>query len=355
MRLLTFEQIQAMNGNGSSMRTILKHFIDKGASVYLLHEHIAKNTERYFLVDYDGLKIPLRSYNLSFFSIYNSHLGRTITSNKLSSYQMLVNWDISTPDTQKYSDMPSAVDFMSKHPQVVIKPRTGTGGAGITTGIRTEKELQTAVVQAQLVDEEVLIQQQVEGEDYRLLFIDYKFVAAVKRVPATITGDGKRSVLQLIKDSNAEISMLWSNIRKGITGADITLGSISKTPIKEVISARGKDFLEHIPARGEDLQVVDKANVSLGGQTHDVTDIVNKDLTDKLSAILRNIAMPLCGIDVLSTDIVNTSDNQASYVIELNGAPGLRLHELPAKGQPRQVCSLLTESLIKHYRQIQSS
>jgi D-alanine-D-alanine ligase-like ATP-grasp enzyme len=352
MKMLTFDEISAMKGNGATVRTVLKYFIDKGATVYLLHESSQGIKERYFVVHYKDLEIPLSAHNLEFFSVYNSLLGCRILFDKFNAYHALTAWNIPAPATLLYTDDVDSDSFIKEHGAIVVKPRDGAHGAGITTDVRSYSALQSAVERAKNIKPEVLIQKQIAGDDHRLLFIDYNFVAAVKRVPATITGDGVQSVRQLVETSNAEKSILWSNIRSGVENADTSQGSTSKTPVEEIIAAKGKDFLEHIPKTGEPVRLLNKANVSLGGQTYDVTNSINHELIDRLSFLLKKFGVPFCGVDVLSADITSSLKDEKSYVIELNLAPGLRLHEHPAQGQPRHVCAMIAESLIKHYRNL---
>lgn len=339
-----------MKGNGSSMRTVLKCFLSKGASVYLVHENISTTTERYFLVKYRELEIPLRAFDLNFYSVFNSHMARSITHDKLNATKILSAWNIPTPATILYSEESDAEAFLAKYSTCVVKPSEGAHGEGITTDITNTTALQKAIIRAQTFDGQVLIQQQVAGFDHRLLFMNYEFIAAVKRSPAYIVGDGSHTVSEIVESSNAKISALWKDIRNGVATADAARGSISKTPLAEIIAARGEEFLTRIPGNGEKVQLLDKSNVSLGGQTKDITDQVNKELTDTLSNLLRKINLPLCGVDVLSEDISSPPSQNLSYVIELNAAPGLRLHELPTEGQPRNVCAMMAESLIAYYR-----
>lgn len=339
-----------MKGNGSSMRNVLKYFIDQGATVYLLHEEVHELTERLFIVKYQELTIPLRAYKLNFYSVHNSAFAQLITSNKLKSQSVLDAWEIPGPSTLVYTNLETAKTFIDQHGACVVKPIKGAHGDGITIGIKDTDSLQAAIQAAQAIYPEVLIQQQVAGDDHRLLFIDYRFVAAVKRIPAYAIGDGLNTVQQLVDNSNAKIKALWRDVRNGVDDADTSRGSTSPTPIDEIIAAKGKAILDQVPANGEKVQLLDKANVSLGGQTQDITDQVNTELTDKISELLRNISLPFCGVDVLSTDIGSSLDQHRSYVIELNAAPGLRLHELPTYGEPRQVCAMMAESLIAYYR-----
>lgn len=352
MQVLTIEQIRAMKGNGASMRMVLEYFIGQGAAIYLLGEHTDNITERFFLVQYEELRIPLRAYNLSFYSVYNSALAQAITSDKLKSYSMLTAWSISTPETLLFSDNSSAGVFIDQYGPCVVKPAEGAHGDGITLGVSEAAMLQPALARAQIVYPQVLIQRQIVGNDHRLLFVDYEFVAAVKRLPASIVGDGRRSIRQIVEANNTQKSALWADIRSGVASADQTSGSTSKTPIDEIFTVHGAEFLERVPLAEEVVQLLNKANVSLGGQTEDVTDQVNGELAAQLSELLKHLGLPLCGIDVISTDITSPPAGHQSYVIELNSAPGLRLHELPAVGQPHHVCAMVAESLINYYRNL---
>ncbi len=354
MQQLNYEQIAAMKGNGSSMRTVLKCFIDMGATVSLLYEDLGAITERYFLVEYEGLTIPLRAYKLNFYSVFNSALAQAITSDKQRSQAILTTWELPTPETVTADDNAATHGLLAVHDRLVVKPRRGAHGDGITINVTDQAALNRAVQHAQLICPDVLVQQQVTGDDHRLLFIDYQFVAAVKRTPASTQGDGIHTVRQLVEASNQQKETLWASIRDGITGADSTPGSISKTPLGEIVAARGETFLDQVPTDGENVQLLDKANVSLGGQTQDITDQVDRQLTDSLTSVLRQIDLPFCGVDVISTDINSTTEEQKSYIIELNAAPGLRLHETPAKGQSRPVCAMMAKALIRHYRSIRA-
>lgn len=349
MHKLQLADIAGMKGNGSSTRGVLKCLLDKGADVYLLQEGPGSPPERFFLVKYDNLQIPLRTYKLNFYSVLNSHLAVKITSNKQTSASVLQAYGVPTPQTLLYEDSAQAESFLAQHSTCVVKPRQGSHGEGITMGVKDVAGLHAAVTTAQEISSEVLIQPQVTGEDFRLLFINYKFVAAVKRLPAFTTGDGKNTVRQLVESSNQKISELWKDILAGKQDADSTRGSISKTPLEEIVASHGEEFLNSVPAVGEQVTLVDKANVSLGGQTVDVTDSVNHELARQLTNMLETLGLPLCGVDVLSSDIGNDPDKGKSMVIELNASPGLRLHELPSQGTPRPVYKMVADALVDYY------
>lgn len=341
-----------MRGNGSSMRIILWYFISKGAVIELIDEELGKDIERFFIVHYDGFKIPLHSYSLNFHSVFNSAIALTITNDKLKTNAIMDAWGIPTPATMLYKDIKDAENFIAKNGLSLIKPRVGAHGDGITLSINDKITLEKAVIKAQTIHPDVLLQQQVSGKDYRLLFIDYKFVAAVERRPASVIGDGVSTIRDLIGSSNNKKSVLRAEIRSGVIGADESRGSISKTPVDEVVAAKGEAYLEIIPKKNQSITVLDKANVSLGGETFDVTDNINNELCKNISEMLQHIGLPLCGVDVLSTDISSPLSENQSKVIEINSAPGLRLHEFPTEGQQRRVCAMIAESLITYHKNI---
>lgn len=349
MKKLTFLEISAMKGNGSSVRTVLKCFIDMGADIYLIYELPEKPIDRYFLVKYDGLTIPLRAYKLNFYCVFNSALSYVITSDKLRSQAVLEAWNIPVPKMIKYRNS-EAGSFLAEYAPIVVKPRRGAHGDGITVDVKKIETMNWAVLLASKFSNDVLLQQYVHGEDYRLLFVNYKFIAAVKRTPASVVGNGKSSILELVEASNADKSMIWKQVYGAAAEAAQVRGSISKTPVEEIVAARGEAFLSFVPAKGENVKLLDKANVSLGGQTMDVTDEVNNDLVRGIEIMLRALGLTLCGVDVLSTDITSRPEDDKSFVIELNSAPGLRLHELPLQGESRPVCQYIADSLIEYYR-----
>lgn len=354
MKSVTYEDIQAMKGNGSSTRGVLNYFLKLGATVELAYENDQEGIERYYIVTYDGLRIPLRASKLNFYSGLNSLLAQTITTDKAKTSAILNACKLPTPFTVKYESSLDTNSLISKYSSLVVKPLEGAHGEGITVGVKTHEQLRAAVHSAQKIDQEVLVQQFVSGDDHRVLFVNYAFAAAVRRTPAAIVGDGTHTIRQLVENRNADKAKLWQDIRSGALDADTTRGSISKTPIEEIVAARGEAFLETVPKRGAEVRILDKANVSLGGQTEDVTDLVNTKLIDAISNLLRDINLPICGVDIMSTDISSDPEDGKSYIIELNAAPGLRLHELPMLGEPKKVCALVAESIIQYYRSMET-
>lgn len=342
---VTYTDLCSFRKLGSSARLVLKECINRGAEVYLLYDDEAG--ERFFSIYYEDLIIPLRSNNLNLYTLLNSRYANAITTDKLKTYVHLLQNDIPTPKTVLYSDEKHALDFMTEHGRVVVKPLDGAHGEGITMHVETIEDLSKAVTHARQISEQVLLQKELLGDDFRLLFIDYAFVAAVKRVPAFVIGTGTETVAELVEQENNRKSQLLADLSSGKIDDSQALGSISTTPLEEIVSARGEDFLAYIPQANEHVALVDKANVSLGGQTVDVTDQVSADLVKKIESVMRAYDLALCGVDVLSTDISSSTD---SSVIEINSAPGLRLHECPYEGAKREISSLVVDKMIEKSR-----
>lgn len=354
MQQVDYKTVTAMLGNGSSMRGVLRCFAEKGAKIFVLYDQKnANHRERYFLVKYEELTIPLRAYRLNFTSSLNSLLAQTITTDKGKTWIVAKAYNLPVPETEKFVSYDFANSFLRRFHSVVVKPAKGSHGNGITVGIEDKGVLKQAVSEAQRLCPDVLIQQHIKGEDYRLLFVDYTFVAAVRRSPAEIVGDGTHTIHELVSSSNEERRKQWYAVRDGSLDGDKIVGSMSMTPLVEIERARGKAFLGTVPALGETVKLLDKANVSLGGQTEDVTDIVNTDLCKRIEKLLRSIDLPLCGVDIMSTDIASSPSEGKSFLIELNAAPGLRLHESPTIGTQRPVCGLVADALIRKYRAVQ--
>ena len=350
-REIDFNDVAALKSNSTDIRDVLKCFFDRGAKVFLLYESPQSDgtIERFFLVRYENILIPLRGYKLSFYCVLNSALAHVITSDKVKTQALLEAWGAPVPETIYYTSLDEARSFIKRHGSIVVKPHRGSRGDGITVGVSNDIELDRALSAAKAVYSKVLLQQHVRGDDYRLVFINHEFVAAAKRAPASVTGDGTKSVQELIDAHNAIVDDYMEGMRNG-SQEPSSLGHTKKIPINEVIATRGSEILGRVPGRGETVRLLDKANVSLGGLTKDVTDSVNRELIDDIAGLLRNLGLAFCGVDVLSTDIASSPGEGRTYIIEINAAPGLRMHEMPAEGEPRHLSAMVTDALVDYYR-----
>ena len=195
---------------------------------------------------------------------------------------------------------------------VVVKPARGEQGNGISVDLRTTEDLETAIRRARRFCPDVLIEERVDGEDLRLIVIDYRLVAAAVRRPPVIVGTGQHTLLTLIDKYNRR--------RAAATGGEGCLPIDAET--KRCIHLAGLD-LEDVPHAGRKVAVRKTANLHTGGTITDVTDRLHPDLAAVGAEAAKALDIPVTGLDLMVPDI-----SQADYwIIEANERPGLANHE----------------------------
>jgi GNAT-family acetyltransferase (TIGR03103 family) len=202
--------------------------------------------------------------------------------------------------------------FMKRHGRVVVKPRRGEQGAGISVDVRDEDHLREAVAAAAHVCEEVLIEELVEGDDLRLIVIDYEVVAAAVRRPAHITGTGTNTVAELIDKQ--------SRRRAAATGGESRIPVDAET--RRCVAAAGY-CMDDVPDQGVHIDVRKTANLHTGGTIHDVTADLHPDLARAAREAARMLEIPVVGFDFM----VPSVQGPDYHVIEANERPGLANHE----------------------------
>ncbi len=210
-----------------------------------------------------------------------------MAQNKRAANSFLRNCGIPVPAQESFVDIKQAARFLGKYRKIVVKPASQWGGHGVSVAVRTLAELRCAINSARKYEEDVILEQYVPGDDFRLIFIDFKFVAAIRRRPAVITGDGHSSVAALIKQFN--------RIEK-------KLDPSHKIPIdSETLRAlriKGVTF-KTVPAKGVRVQVRLNANYHTGGTVDVVTDKVGNRLLALGKKVARHVGIPVMGIDFL--------------------------------------------------------
>jgi cyanophycin synthetase len=220
---------------------------------------------------------------------------------------------------------------------LVIKPVGGNHGRGITVGIENLEDAIVAFHAAKEVSSAVIVEKMIVGEDYRLLVINNVLVAASKRTPAHVIGDGKSTVRELVDVVN-------SDPRRGYGHENvltqITINDLTKSILK------GEGYTEDsVIAEGEMLILKDTANLSTGGTAEDVTDIVHPANVSMAERISKIIDLDICGIDIMTTDISQPLADTGGAVLEVNAGPGFRMHLAPTKGLPRNVAGHVIDKL----------
>ena len=220
---------------------------------------------------------------------------------------------------------------------LVIKPVNANHGKGATINIKTKEEAFEALDEAQKYSRAVIVEKFIEGFDFRLLVINYKLVAAAKRTPAYIIGDGKSSVQTLIDALN-------SDPRRGY-GHEKMLTTVKVDGMTlNILSEKGLILDSVLPA-GEVLYLKSTANLSTGGTATDVTDLVHPSNVFLAERIARIIGLDICGIDIMAPDLTVPLQESGGAVLEVNAAPGFRMHTAPTEGLPRNVAAPVIDML----------
>jgi len=203
-------------------------------------------------------------------------------------------------------------EFVKRCGRIVVKPARGEQGRGISVGLSDPQEVESAIAMAKAVSDTVLLEEYVDGEDLRLVVINYRVVAAAIRRPPTIVGDGERSVRDLIAAQ--------SRRRAAATGGESRIPLDAET--ERTLREAGFGFDDVLPV-DEQVAVRKTANLHTGGTIHDVTDIIDPALVDAAVMAARAIDIPVTGIDLM----VKSPSRPDYAFIEANERPGLANHE----------------------------
>lgn len=220
---------------------------------------------------------------------------------------------------------------------VVVKPMYGNHGNGVFTFLQTEKAVAEAFAKAQAINEEVLVEKQVIGNDYRLLVVGREVAAAAHRIPACIVGDGQRSIAELVEDANKD--------PKRGTGHELPLTKLTLDETSLAVLEEKGLSPASVPKAGEVIALRHTANLSTGGTAEDVTEEVHPEIKAMAVRAARTIGLDVAGIDIVAKDISQPLEVSGAMVIEVNASPGLRMHLYPQKGQPRDVAGLIVNHL----------
>ena len=220
---------------------------------------------------------------------------------------------------------------------LVFKPLDGNHGKGATINVQTMEEAEAAFEYAQKYSRRVIIERFITGYDFRILVIDHKMVAAALRVPAHVTGNGVNTVQELIDIENQDP-------RRGY-GHENVLTEIIVDRDTEDLLAKNNYTLESVIPNGEVLYLKSTANLSTGGTSIDVTDLVHPENVFTSERISRVIGLDICGIDIMAPNLTHPFSENGGVVLEVNAAPGFRMHLAPSEGLPRNVAAPVIDML----------
>ncbi len=220
---------------------------------------------------------------------------------------------------------------------LVIKPIDGNHGKGNTTNITTWEQALQAFEAAKSYSRSVIVERFIVGFDFRILVINYKFICAALRTPASVVGDGAQTIRRLIEETNKDP-------RRGF-GHEKVLTQITIDQFTQKMLDEKNYTLETVPPAGELVLLKPTANLSTGGTSTDVTDLVHPDNIFMCERIARIIGLDICGIDIMAPDLQNPISLNGGAVLEVNAAPGFRMHIEPAEGLPRNVAEPVVDML----------
>ncbi|MCG9899844.1 MAG: cyanophycin synthetase [Hydrotalea sp.] len=220
---------------------------------------------------------------------------------------------------------------------LVIKPIDGNHGKGNTTNITTWEQALKAFEAAKQYSRSVIVERFITGFDFRILVINSKFICAALRTPASVIGDGVHSIQWLIDQTNLDP-------RRGY-GHEKVLTQITVDQFTQKMLDEKNYTLETIPAKGELVLLKPTANLSTGGTSTDVTDEVHPANVFMCERIAKIIGLDICGIDIMAQDLRTPITENGGAVLEVNAAPGFRMHIEPAEGLPRNVAEPVIDML----------
>jgi cyanophycin synthetase len=220
---------------------------------------------------------------------------------------------------------------------IVTKPVDGNHGKGATTNIRDWEGAVTGLAAAKKYSRGVIVEKFITGKDHRVLVIDYRYVAAAVRKPAAVTGDGKHTIRELIDITNQDP-------RRGY-GHEKVLTQISIDDFLMEMLNREELTLETVPEKGREVVLKPTANLSTGGTSIDITDMVHPDNIFMCERIARIVGLDICGIDIMAEDLSTPVKENGGAVLEVNAAPGFRMHIEPTEGLPRNVAEPVIDML----------
>ncbi|MEF2551670.1 cyanophycin synthetase [Aurantimonas sp. A2-1-M11] len=269
-------------------------------------------------------------------------IGHSIADDKEWTKQILSDAGVPVPRGQvcySVEDAQEAADWIGW--PVVTKPLSGNHGRGVTTDIANAEDLkagfEAALARVRDSSGAVIVESYIKGEDHRMLVIGGKLVAAARRRPAHVTGDGKNTIQQLIDIEN-------SDPRRGV-GHENLLTQIDVDVQTHRMLEQAGHRLDTVLPQGEIALLKSTANISTGGTATDLTDEVHPEVKFAMERIGRLVGLDIIGIDLLAETLSVPLDKQSAGVVEVNAGPGFRMHMAPTHGTPRPVGQCVVDML----------
>ncbi|WP_404784266.1 cyanophycin synthetase [Altericista sp. CCNU0014] len=270
---------------------------------------------------------------------HSNVLGVELVSHKERTKKILRDMGVPVPLGEviyAFRELEDAIHRLGGYP-IVIKPLDGNHGRGITIDIQSWKQAQVAYDRAKDVSRGVIVEHFYQGRDHRILVVNHKVVAVAERVPAHVVGNGRSPIWALVERENQDS-------RRG-EGHDNVLTHIQLDDATDEMLARQGYTLDTVLPSGQTCYLRATANLSTGGIAIDRTDEIHPDTVWLAERISRIVDLDVIGIDAIATDISKPLQEGGGTIVEVNAAPGLRMHVSPSQGMGRNVAAPILQML----------
>lgn len=220
---------------------------------------------------------------------------------------------------------------------IVIKPLDGNHGKGASINVKNMEDAKAGLEYAKKYSRRVIVEKFITGFDFRVLIIDNKLVAAAKREPAHVKGDGKQTIQQLIDETNKDPRRGYGH-ENVLTQIDVDRDTLD-------LLEKLNYTLETVPRKDEVVYLKSTANLSTGGTSVDVTDMMHPKNIFLCERISRVIGLDICGVDIMAENLTQPLKENGGCILEVNAAPGFRMHLAPSEGLPRNVAAPVIDML----------
>ncbi|GAB3711466.1 cyanophycin synthetase [Flavobacterium koreense] len=220
---------------------------------------------------------------------------------------------------------------------IVLKPLDGNHGKGASINVKTWEDAVEGLAYAKKYSHRVIVEKFITGYDFRVLIIDNKLVAAAKREPAHVKGDGKQTIQQLIEETNLDP-------RRGYGHENVLTQIDVDRDTTDLLEKLGYT-LETVPRKDEVVYLKSTANLSTGGTSVDITDMMHPENIFLCERISRVIGLDICGVDIMAENLTQPLKETGGCILEVNAAPGFRMHLAPSEGLPRNVAAPVIDML----------
>jgi len=266
------------------------------------------------------------------------HISVELASDKEETNKILAGLGLPVPQQELVQSEAQAVRAARRIGfPVVTKPYNGNHGRGISIRLGSEEEVAHGYQVAREHSRSVVVESFLEGEDHRLLVVNGELVAATRRTPGHVVGDGEHTVAQLIDIVNQDP-------RRGV-GHEKVLTRLELDPQAHKMLERAGLTAESVPEEGRTVFLRSTANLSTGGTATDVTDVIHPDNREMAERAVRAIGLDVGGVDFLSKNITESYRTIGGGICEVNAAPGFRMHVAPSEGTPRDVAEPVIDML----------